>query len=175
MGGYYDLDEILMEGQKIPCRFEVGVPNLGFLEGRGRKDMNEGTIIDLPIWIADVLSQSEYDPYSGNQECFVTVKIPHALKPSVLNALKTDAPGVDLRYQSPLFFALAIYYLELFEDEELETIIATAMAERISDIYDNVGRRGEFVHKYDEFEKMLYKKGCASRRAYKEYMATIKY
>lgn len=31
--GYYDLDAILTDSQKIPCTFELTVPGLGYLSG----------------------------------------------------------------------------------------------------------------------------------------------
>lgn len=49
----------------------------------------------------------------------ITLDLPAALSPRVLNALTADPVSVDLRALAPHFYGLGARVLELFEDEEL--------------------------------------------------------
>jgi len=49
----------------------------------------------------------------------ITLDLPPALSPRVLNALTADPVSVDLRALAPHFYGLGARVLELFEDEEL--------------------------------------------------------
>lgn len=39
MDDYYSLDQLLAESQKIPCTFQVTIPNMGHLEGTHQRDV----------------------------------------------------------------------------------------------------------------------------------------
>ena len=42
---YFDLDDILADSEKIPCRFNITVPGLGYLEGNPGKAIAKDTKI----------------------------------------------------------------------------------------------------------------------------------
>lgn len=90
---YYDIDAILTDAQKVPCTFEITVPGLGYIDGNAGQDMKEGTKVELPLWLAEMLAVSQNQ--TGTP--ILTLDMPTALSPRVLNALKADPKTVDLR------------------------------------------------------------------------------
>lgn len=53
----------------------------------------------------------------------VTLDLPAALSPRVINALKADPRTVDLRALAPHFYSLAARILDLFDEEEMVEVI----------------------------------------------------
>ena len=41
MGGYYSIDAILTDAQKVPCTFELDVPGLGYLDDNAGGDVRD--------------------------------------------------------------------------------------------------------------------------------------
>lgn len=145
MTSYYSVDAILTDAQKVPCTFELTVPGLGFLEGNMSGDMKQGSKVELPLWLGEMLalryinskqsfkmSLLKLCSQSLNTSSLVTLDPPTALAPRVLNALKADPRTVDLRALAPHFYDLGARILELFEEEE--------MIEVLSDVSLSVGR-----------------------------------
>jgi GINS complex subunit 3 len=53
----------------------------------------------------------------------VSLDLPSALSERVMNALKADPRTVDLRALAPHFYSLGVRVLDLFEEDELVTIL----------------------------------------------------
>jgi GINS complex subunit 3 len=53
---YYDIDAILTDAQKVPCTFELTVPGLGYVEGNMSGDMKQGSKVELPLWLGEMLA-----------------------------------------------------------------------------------------------------------------------
>jgi hypothetical protein len=62
----------------------------------------------------------------------VTLDLPDALAPRVLNALKAEARSVELRSLAPHFYALATRMLELFDDDEMLDVLSEVGGHRLS-------------------------------------------
>jgi GINS complex subunit 3 len=138
MSSYYDVDAILTDAQKVPCTFELTVPGLGFLEGNMSGDMKQGSKVELPLWLGEMLALRQVLCYSIhtllpvlihysqslNTSSLVTLDPPSALSPRVLNALKADPRTVDLRALAPHFYDLGARILELFEEEEMIEVLS---------------------------------------------------
>jgi len=120
MAAYYDVDAILTDAQKVPCTFELTVPGLGYLEGNMGGDMNQGSKVELPLWLAEMLALSQ----SLNTSALVTLDTPSALAPRVMNALKADPRTVDLRALAPHFYNLGARILELFDEDDMIDVLA---------------------------------------------------
>ncbi|CAD0113558.1 unnamed protein product [Aureobasidium uvarum] len=116
MGSYYNIDAILTDAQKVPCTFELSVPNMGYLQGNPGED---GSKVELPLWLAEMLAVS--NP-SGNSS-LATLDLPQALSQRVMNALKADPKTVDLRAQAQHFYNIGARMLELFEEEEMVDVL----------------------------------------------------
>ena len=52
-GNYFDIDDILAEGENLPCTFQINAVELGYLDetGDSGEDLNAGTKIQLPFWL----------------------------------------------------------------------------------------------------------------------------
>jgi GINS complex subunit 3 len=135
MSSYYDVDAILTDAQKVPCTFELTVPSLGFLEGNMGGDMKQGSKVELPLWLGEMLAlryklletlpkSTDNNSQSLNTSSLVTLDPPAALSPRVLNALKADPKTVDLRALAPHFYNLGARILELFEEEEMIEVLS---------------------------------------------------
>jgi GINS complex subunit 3 len=132
--------------QKVPCTFALDVPHLGYLDAQPNQPLKAGTQLPLPLWLASMLGT---DYPSLNTPPFVSIGIPECLNARVLNALKADARSVDLRAQTPGFYALAARMLGSVvadwteEDERLVCDILTdtwkRRAEDVGDFAGNVG------------------------------------
>lgn len=53
----------------------------------------------------------------------VTLDLPSALSPRVMNALKADPRTIDIRALAPHFYSLGALMLELFEEDELVDVM----------------------------------------------------
>lgn len=143
---YYDLDAILTDAQKVPCTFALDVPHLGYLDAQPNQPLKAGTQLPLPLWLASMLGT---DYPSLNTPPFVSIGTPECLNSRVLNALKADAKSVDLRAQTPGFYALAARMLgSVVEDwdEEDEKLVCQVLTEtwrkRAEDVGDFAGNVG---------------------------------
>jgi GINS complex subunit 3 len=54
----------------------------------------------------------------------LTLDLPQALSPRVLNALKADPRTLDLRSLAPHFYALGARMLELYEEDDLVEVLS---------------------------------------------------
>lgn len=77
------------------------------------------TRLELPLWLAEMLAVSQ----PGTSAPLLTLDLPSALSPRVMNALSASPLAVDLRSLAPHFYALAVRLLELFEEEEMSEIL----------------------------------------------------
>jgi GINS complex subunit 3 len=92
--------------------------------------MKQGSKVELPLWLAEMLAVS--NP-SGNSS-LATLDLPQALSQRVMNALKADPKTVDLRAQAQHFYNIGARMLELFEEEEMVDILTDVSADAVSSI-----------------------------------------
>ncbi|EFQ85849.1 hypothetical protein PTT_19069 [Pyrenophora teres f. teres 0-1] len=195
MASYYDVDAILTDAQKVPCTFELTVPGLGYLEGNMSGDIKQGSKVQLPLWLGEMLAlryctiiwisyrSSIYFVYSQslNTSSLVTVDPPSALSPRVLNALKADPRTVDLRALAPHFYNLGARILELFEEEEMIEVLSDTFKARAALIADQahnprgaLGEGADFMRGLDENERQLFRAAHDSAKGVRTWMADLK-
>jgi GINS complex subunit 3 len=193
---YYDIDSILTDAQvssfppmyvrcnnhdqKVPCTFELDVPNLGYLDNNPGHDLKASTRLELPLWLSEMLAVSSPQASSA----LVTLDLPSSLSPRVLNALKADPKTVDLRALAPHFYSLGARILELFEEEEILDILVDTFRKRAAEIADhanNAGSRGgsmgegaDFLRGLDESERGLFRKAHDGTKAMRVWMGEMK-
>lgn len=54
--GYWSIDSILADSQKLPCTLNLDVRGLGYLQGNSEPDIQQHTRVELPFWIAELLA-----------------------------------------------------------------------------------------------------------------------
>ncbi|KAH0537253.1 DNA replication protein [Glutinoglossum americanum] len=177
MGSYYDIDAILTDAQKVPCTFELEVPGLGYLDGNSGGDMKKGTRVELPLWLGEMLAVSRQLGTSP----LVTLDLPTALSPRVINALKADPRTVDLRSLAPHFYDLGARILELFEEEEMVEVLSETFKKRAAEIADHahnprgaLGESADFLRGLDETERQLFRAAHDSAKSMKSWMGEMK-
>lgn len=170
---YYDLDDVLADGEKIPCRFNLTVPGLGYLEGNPGKPIKSQTKIDLPLWIAEVLSVCESKENSG--EKFIDLCEPEALSRKVMSAIKTSATHVDLHALMANYYKLVEKWGSMFSEPELIEVVIQMLRERameINNFANNTNKQinGDFLYSLDEFERRLYRDTAESSKHMRRWM-----
>ena len=81
--------------------------------------MKQGTKVELPLWLGSMLAISQ----PAGSSPLVTLDLPSALGPRVINALKADPRTIDIRALAPHFYSLGALMLELFEEDELVDVM----------------------------------------------------
>ncbi|KAI9880550.1 MAG: DNA replication protein [Pleopsidium flavum] len=177
MGSYYDIDAILTDASKVPCSFELSVPGLGYLDGNSGGDMKQGTRVELPLWLGEMLAVGQ----RLGTPPLVTLDLPNALSQRVLNALKADSKTVDLRTLATHFYGLGARILELFEEEEMVEVLSDAFKKRAAEIADHahnprgaLGEGAEFLRGLDEAERQLFRAAHDSAKAMRVWMGEMK-
>ena len=166
-GNYYDIDDILADSEKIPCRFNITVPGLGYLEGNPGRAIEKDTKIELPMWLAEILAICEIG--EENKQSFIDLSDPEFINTKVLNAIKTSAVSIDLHKLVPHFYTLIEKWCTMFSDEKLVEIILEMLKQRSMEINNfannaNKNINSEFLYTLDEFEKSLYKVTAESNK-----------
>ncbi|KAE9365794.1 GINS complex, Psf3 component [Stipitochalara longipes BDJ] len=180
---YYDIDAILTDNQKVPCTFNLTLPQLGYLDSTPGRPLPSGTKVDLPLWLAERLAVSQLTP----QTSLITLDLPPSLSPRVMNALKADPKSVDLRSLAANFYGLAERILELFEEEEVCDVLLESWRVRAAEVGDHAvssgkGKGGgvgggegvEFLRGLDEKERELFRSAHDSSKAMRVWMGEMK-
>lgn len=173
--GYYDIDDVLAAGERVPCKFNMTVPGLGFLEGNPGKPIEKDTKVDLPMWLAEVLASVDIGD-TGKR--FVEFLQPEFTSPKVINAIKADPLSVDLHSIISNFYKLSEKWASMYSDAQLAETLMTMLKERALEI-DNYASNtsnqvnSSFLYSLDEFEKHLYRATHESKKQMRKWNNTI--
>ncbi|KAK5682761.1 DNA replication protein [Elasticomyces elasticus] len=119
MAAYTSPTALLTTSQRIPTTLSLTHPSLSPLNAN--TPPVPGTKLDLPLWLAEMLAVSK--PAGPESEALATVDMPQALGGRVMNALRAGGGSVELRGQAMEWYGLAASMLELFEDEEVASVV----------------------------------------------------
>ena len=107
---YFDIDDIIAGDLKVPCKFELPVYRLGFLNKASDKEHIEvGVSMELPVWLASVLN--------SRRRHIVSVELPKTYKESYREIVKADANVVDLYKLGPYYYTAGMKLLQLDHPE----------------------------------------------------------
>ncbi|GFS36461.1 DNA replication complex GINS protein PSF3 [Nephila pilipes] len=126
---YFSIDDILATNERIPCKFEVDVHKLGFLDpSSGSQDLAKGTKLEIPLWMAQTLQ--------GRR--LVTMDIPRVYREAYREILNADATVVDLHKMGPYFYHLGLYLLRFAhqDSEDICRILNQTLRNRFRQIMD---------------------------------------
>lgn len=170
---YYDLDDILADGEKIPCRFNITVPGLGYLEGNPGKAIPKDTKVELPLWLAEILAICEL--LEESQQSFIDLSQPDFINTKVLNAIKTNAVSMDLHSILTNYYKLSEKWASMFNDMELTELVMQMLKERsfeINNFASNTNKQinSNFIYSLDEFEKKLFKVTSESNKQMRKWL-----
>ncbi|KAI1654145.1 DNA replication complex GINS protein PSF3 [Daldinia decipiens] len=184
---YYDIDAILTDAEKVPCKFELEVPELGYLDNNPSQPLKTGTSVGLPLWLAEPLALTSKSPSSSEEgsSSFVSLDLPSSLSNEVMSALKADPRAVPLRDQSQNFYGLGTRMLDVFEEGEICAILRRTFVTRATDIALHARKAGatedmgvgtgeEFLRGLEEWERKLFRKAHEGTKGTKEWMERVK-
>ncbi|KAI2602002.1 DNA replication complex GINS protein PSF3 [Hypoxylon sp. NC1633] len=184
---YYDIDAILTDAEKVPCRFELDVLELGYLDNNPSQPLKAGTPVGLPLWLAEPLALTSRSPASSgeNSKSFVALDLPPSLSNEVISALKADPRAVPLRDQSHNFYGLGTRMLDVFEERDMCAILRKTFATRAADVALHARKAGatddmgvgtgeEFLRGLEEWERKLFRKAHEGTKGTKEWMESVK-
>ena len=166
---YMSIDDILMSSEKIPTVFLVPVKGLGFLNtSSNKKDIEVGTKMDLPLWLA--LSLGHW------RKKFISYEYTKPYKATYREILKADASVVDLHKLSPYFYAFGQQLLTLNHNEAalVSQSLLLTFSERFKKIMDwssnafdyDCNERQEYL---DEVERRLFILGQQSLKSFEKW------
>lgn len=168
---YYDLDDIMATNERIPCRFNMTVPGLGYLEGNPGKPIEKGTKVELPFWLAEVLAVS-----GSENESFIDLLNPDLINHQLINAIKSDSVNIDLHSILSNYYILIEKWCDMFQDRELSGILMQMLKERcymINNYANNTNANklsNEFLLSLDAYEKKLFKLTSESNKQLKNWL-----
>ncbi|CAD6893791.1 unnamed protein product [Tilletia controversa] len=123
---YWDPAEILIDGQRIACTFQLDVPGLGHLQSNEQKNIKTGSRVDLPFWLAE--------PLALHGKVILHVGKPYAAR--VRAALDANPRSVNLRNLNPSWYAVAHRMGPMMDDSELVDEVSKTYSSRLPQIYE---------------------------------------
>lgn len=164
---YYDIDDILAEGQKLPAKFNMSIPGLGYLIGRPGEEIGEDDKVELPIWLAEILaicSTGADESEDPEKQTFVRLIEPEFFSKQFLNFIKSDPLKISLGPYA-YYYKIVSKWSYMFNDVELVELISKMLVSRAAEINDLsyklndqfTGDNQQFVNGLENFEKELFK------------------
>ncbi|ETS63575.1 dna replication complex gins protein psf3-like protein [Moesziomyces aphidis] len=123
---YWNVDDFLADSQKLPCTFNVDVPNMGQIQSNGERDVKALSRVELPFWLAELMALNN----------IVSISKPKAYSNRVKAALDANPTSVQLRHQNIHWYALGARLAQLMDDDDSEMqVLSKAYVGRIAHIF----------------------------------------
>eukprot|EP00483_Globobulimina_turgida_P002060 UN02062 len=144
-GNYYDIDDILAEGQVLPCTFIIDAVELGYLDETGEcgDDLKEGTKISLPFWLIKPLHLRN----------MIRVERPIYFKKIFADSLLVGPTVVNLRSKCEYWYVLGYKLCKLMNAKEISVWMETSLTSRNKEIIDQSHHYKS--HNFDQFRSFL--------------------
>ncbi|GMM38280.1 DNA replication protein [Saccharomycopsis crataegensis] len=166
---------------RIPCKFNVQVAGLGYLEETGNADIKENTKLELPVWLAGILSGIPIMSEEGEEVRLLDLLPPDAFNKKIINSIKSNSVNLSLRSVLPNFYSLAERWCFWFEDAAFVEIIQQMLKDRSVVMNDysfnlnstnssNNDEISRFVHSLDNLEKEIFMVCVASHKDAKQWL-----
>ena len=99
--GYFNIQDILASQERVSCKFEIDVPNMGFLDSSSHdSNLKVGSKLDLPYWLIKAIYNEKFK--------FVNIDLPKWYKKFYHEILKADPCVVDLRKMGPYYYDFGV-------------------------------------------------------------------
>ncbi|XP_028410133.1 DNA replication complex GINS protein PSF3-like [Dendronephthya gigantea] len=168
---YFEIDDILVCQERVPCTFESQVKDLGFLDhGSDSEHIEQGTKMELPFWLAKEISM--------RQGRIVSVELPKVYREAYRQIFEADATVVDLNKLGPYFYQFGEKLLEFGNAENpriAESLLMTYMnrMRRIMDLsinrLDGSTESKTLLPKLDHNERNIFSHSQESLRRFEQW------
>ncbi|KAK3086510.1 hypothetical protein FSP39_019418 [Pinctada imbricata] len=156
---YFSIDDILATQQRVPCKVEMPLYRLGYLDSSNEGEhLRPGTKIEMPYWMARALC--------GRRRNIVSVELPKSYKEGYREILTADPTVVDLHKLGPYFyrFGSELLKFEVPDTPDISKSLLQAFQGRIRKIMDSSQNAfhedtTKLTEKLDETERILFKAG----------------
>ena len=116
---HLDIDLILSEDERIPCKFLVEVKNLGFLDSSNiDNDLPDGARVELPLWLAKHLSRMS----------IAELELPKHYGSKMRDAIMAGAAPINLKDFSYYYFDVGLELSKIKEDLDLQRSLRAAFS-----------------------------------------------
>ncbi|RNA39904.1 DNA replication complex GINS PSF3-like [Brachionus plicatilis] len=158
--GYFNIQDIMASQERISCKFEIDVTNMGFLDSSSHdSNIKVGSKLDLPYWLVKAIYNEKFK--------FVNIDLPKWYKKFYHDILEADACVVDLRKMGPYYYDFGVLLLNLVETDIGLNIARTLLScfrsrfRRIMDLSSQTDHRDLYkaISKLDFTETEIYKAG----------------
>ncbi len=170
---YWDIDDILAGEEKITVKFNHDCYKLSRLDQnlkeKPEEDITEGTVLELPIWLAIKLSQGE---------C-VSIIIPHIFRENFKNIILADPTVINLREKTQYYYAVAFKIKDHIDDENLISTLSTAFLNRIKEFsrisyHLRIESCGGLTRKMDNLELKIFNCGRTAAMNFRNWKENLK-
>ncbi|XP_011438477.2 DNA replication complex GINS protein PSF3-like [Crassostrea angulata] len=156
---YFDINDILSTQQRLPCKVEMPIYRLGYLDSSSESEhLQPGTKLELPFWMARALC--------SRKRHIVSVDLPKQYKEGYREIFSADPTMVDLHKLGPYFYNYGSQLLqfELPETPDVAKSLLQTFQGRLRKIMDSSQNcfnedTSKLVEKLDESERILFKEG----------------
>ncbi|SPC65384.1 related to PSF3 - subunit of the GINS complex [Ustilago sp. UG-2017b] len=107
---YWNVDAFIADSQKLPCIFNIDVPNMGQIQSTEERDIKALSRIELPFWLAELMALNN----------IVSINKPKSFSSRVKGALDANPTSVQLRHQNIHWYALGARLAQLMDDDDTE-------------------------------------------------------
>jgi len=95
---YFSVSALSVDDERVPCTTALEFASLGFLDLASQsQDLPAGSRVELPLWLATLLNSKQVD---------IEVNLPKHYRQGFRDHLESGPAAVNLREQSPHFFAV---------------------------------------------------------------------
>ncbi|PWZ02693.1 hypothetical protein BCV70DRAFT_196940 [Testicularia cyperi] len=124
---YWSVDDFVADSQKLPCTFNIEVPNMGQLQNTDETNIKALSRLELPFWLAELLALNN----------IVSISKPKAYSARVKAALDAEPTSVQLRHQNVHWYALGMRLAQLMENDDAEMqVLSKAYLGRLPHIFE---------------------------------------
>eukprot|EP00904_Undaria_pinnatifida_P000017 jgi/Undpi1/10015/HiC_scaffold_28.g12469.m1 len=162
-GGYYDLESILSEEERVPCVFTLDAMGMGMLDPTtSEEDLAQGAKVEFPLWMAR--------PLAGKG--MVELDLPKHYTDRFREQLEAGPGAVNLRERSPYYYEVGVALASLTDDQRLQdTLLVVFSGERFKRLLDcSLNSLNEDVNAFTRdlpnLEKSLFNAGYRSSEEY---------
>lgn len=158
--GYFNIEDILASQERIHCKFEIEVANMGFLDSSSvDENIKVGTKLDFPAWLVKSIYNDKFK--------FVNIEIPKWYKNFYHEILRADANVVDLRKMGPYYYHFGRHLVTIVDVDVGQSIAKILLwtfrnrFRKIMDLSSQTDHRDLYksITKLDITETEIYKAG----------------